>query len=103
MCSLSMEKWVNSLQITFFIVFLRESGDGGRDKGGDEEEDDVQVLWTLHNSVVTTSTPLLQSYCLCVCLHCCMWGLTLSCLLPFKSLPDHSFVPSLFPPSPSLS
>lgn len=26
-----------------------------------------------------------------------MWGLTLS-LLPFKNLPDHSFVPSLFLP-----
>lgn len=35
---------------------------------------------------------------MCVCLCCSMWGLTRSCLLPFKSLPDHSFVPPYFPP-----
>lgn len=104
MGSLSMEKWVNSPQITVFIVYQRKCGRGGRDGGGERwsEEDDTQVVRKLCKSVVTTSSLLLQSHCAHI-VACGVW--LWACCFQKASLiiPLFLLFSSPSPPSPSLS
>lgn len=94
-----MEEWVNSPQITFFIVYQRKSGDSGREEWeeGVCKKRENKVVFS-GNHIFTIITLLLCVFYVCVCIVLCgVWQPKASLLMPL-------FLLIFFPaPSPSFA